>query len=152
MTALSFRTARIDDPPCIVAMLADDALGAQREDASEPLDPRYADAFAAIAADPNQRLVVAERNGRTVGCCQITVIPGLSHRGMSRGQIEGVRVAGSERGGGIGGRMIRFAIEECRRRGCGTVQLATSKSRVEAQRFYRRLGFVASHEGMKLSL
>lgn len=133
-------------------MLADDALGAKREDASTPLDRRYADAFASIAADPNQRLVVAERGGIAIGCLQITFIPGLSHRGMVRGQIESVRVARSERGGGIGGRMIRFAIDECRRHGCGSIQLATSKSRIDAQRFYARLGFVASHEGMKLVL
>lgn len=152
MTDLVFRPAGIDDLTAIVAMLADDALGAEREDASTPLDPRYAAAFAAIACDPNQRLLVADRGGDVIGCLQISFVPGLSHRGRLRGQIEGVRVARSERGGGIGGRMIRFAIEECRERGCGVVQLATSKSRVDARRFYVALGFVASHEGMKLVL
>lgn len=147
-----FRPAGIDDLAAIVAMLADDALGAERENARTPLDPRYAAAFAAIASDPNQRLVVADRGGDVIGCLQISFVPGLSHRGQLRGQIEGVRVARSERGGGIGGRMIRFAIDECRSRGCGVVQLATSKSRVDARRFYAALGFVASHEGMKLTL
>ncbi|MDP4021753.1 GNAT family N-acetyltransferase [Methylobacterium sp. NEAU 140] len=133
-------------------MLADDPLGAAREDAGDPLDPRYAAAFAAIEADPNQLLVVADRGGAVIGCLQITVVPGLSHRGMRRGQIESVRVASSERGRGIGERMIRFAVEICRDRGCGMVQLATSKTRRDAQRFYARLGFAASHEGMKLVL
>ena len=136
----------------MVAMLADDALGSEREDASTPLNARYSEAFVSITADPNQFLVVADRGGVVIGCLQITFIPGLSHQGSLRGQIESVRVARSERGGGIGGRMIAFAIAECRRRGCKIVQLSTSKSRIEAQRFYARLGFVASHEGMKLAL
>ena len=152
MTDLAFRRACSDDLAAIIAMLADDMLGAEREDPGTPLNPRYLEAFAAIAADPSQFLVVAERSGDVVGCLQISFIPGLSHRGMVRGQIESVRVAAARRGHGIGGHMMRFAIAECRRRGCGIVQLATSKSRSDAQRFYAELGFVASHEGMKLTL
>ena len=152
MTELVFRPAGGDDLAAIVALLADDELGAAREDASTPLNPRYTAAFAAIAADPNQLLLVADRGGDIVGCLQLTAMPGLTRLGMWRGQIEGVRVARSERGSGVGGQMIRFAIAECRRRGCGIVQLTTDKSRPDAHRFYAGLGFVASHEGMKLAL
>ena len=152
MAEPTFRSARSNDLAAIVALLADDELGATREDASTPLDPRYTAAFAAVTADPNQLLLVADGGGGVVGCLQITFIPGLSRRGMWRGQIEGVRVARGERGSGVGGEMIQFAIEECRRRGCGIVQLTTDKARPDAHRFYAALGFVASHEGMKLAL
>ena len=117
-----------------------------------PLDPRYSLAFEAIAADPNQLLIAAECDGALIGCLQLTFIPGLSNRGAFRGQIESVRVARGSRGSGIGHAMVAWVIAECRRRGCRTVQLATSKSRVDAQRFYASLGFKASHEGMKLAL
>ena len=152
MAEPTFRSARSNDLAAIVALLADDELDATREDASTPLDPRYTAAFAAVTADPNQLLLVADGGGGVVGCLQITFIPGLSRRGMWRGQIEGVRVARGERGSGVGGEMIQFAIEECRRRGCGIVQLTTDKARPDAHRFYAALGFVASHEGMKLAL
>ena len=152
MTTLVFRRARVDDLPAIVAMLADDALGADREDPSTPLNARYSQAFTAIDSDPNQILLVADKDGDVIGSLQITFIPGLSYQGMWRGQIEGVRVARPERGDGVGGQMIRYAIEQCRGRGCNFVQLTTNKSRVDAQRFYLALGFVASHEGMKLAL
>lgn len=152
MTALSFRTATADDLPTIVVMIADDQLGQGRDDASLPLDQRYLDAFAAIERDPNQKLVVAEQDGIVIGCMQITFIPGLSRRGAWRGQIESVRVARSGRGGGIGTAMFEWAIAECRRHGCNLVQLYTDKSRADAHRFYERLGFKASHEGMKLAL
>lgn len=152
MTTLVFRRARVDDLPAIVAMLADDALGADREDPSTPLNARYSQAFTAIDSDPNQILLVADKDGAVIGSLQITFIPGLSYQGMWRGQIEGVRVARPERGGGVGGQMIRYAIEQCRGRECNFVQLTTNKSRVDAQRFYLALGFVASHEGMKLAL
>jgi ribosomal protein S18 acetylase RimI-like enzyme len=152
MSALLFRTATESDLPTIVSMIADDQLGQARDDARLPLDQRYLDAFAAIERDPNQRLVVAERDGAVIGCMQITFIPGLSRRGAWRGQIESVRVARALRGGGIGRAMFEWAIAECRRRGCSLVQLYTDKSRADAHRFYERLGFKASHEGMKLSL
>lgn len=152
MSALSFRTATTNDLPAIIGLIADDQLGQAREDASLPLDQRYLDAFAAIARDPNQRLVVAEQDGALIGCMQITFIPGISRRGAWRGQIESVRVARSRRGAGIGAAMFEWAIAECRRQGCSLVQLYTDKSRADAHRFYERLGFKASHEGMKLSL
>ncbi len=147
-----FRRAEARDLPAIVALLADDPLGAGREAAEGDLDPRYAAAFAAIAADPNQFLAVAEADGRVVGTLQLTFIPGLSRGGMTRGQIEAVRVARDQRSGGLGQAMFEWAIRTCRERGCGLVQLTTDKSRADAHRFYDRLGFVASHEGYKLNL
>ncbi|MGX1308558.1 GNAT superfamily N-acetyltransferase [Amorphus suaedae] len=147
-----FRPAREADIAAIVALLADDGLGRGREKPGLPLDPRYRDAFAALDRDPNQLLLVAERDGAIVGCLQLTFIPGLSRLGMWRGQIEAVRIAASERGTGLGGALVGWAIERCRERGCGLVQLTTDKQRNDAHRFYERLGFEASHEGMKLAL
>jgi ribosomal protein S18 acetylase RimI-like enzyme len=152
MTGLRFRTATRDDLPTMVGLIADDQLGQARDDASLPLDQRYLDAFAAIERDPNQILAVVEQAGAIIGCLQITFIPGISRRGSWRGQIESVRVARSKRSGGIGTAMFDWAIDECRRRGCSLVQLYTDKSRKDAHRFYERLGFKASHEGMKLAL
>jgi ribosomal protein S18 acetylase RimI-like enzyme len=149
---LTIRRARADDLPAIVAMLADDALGATREDPSIPLDPCYLQAFQAIDQDANQFLAVVERAGEVTGCMQLTFLPGLSRRGAWRGQIEGVRVAAAERGAGTGRVMMDWAVERCRERGCDMVQLTTDKSRTDAHRFYERLGFQASHEGMKLKL
>ncbi|HET9615936.1 MAG TPA: GNAT family N-acetyltransferase [Pseudolabrys sp.] len=136
----------------MVALLADDELGRRREDPDPPLNPRYIDAFAAIDADRNQFLAVVEEGGEIVGCLQLSFIPGLSRLGLWRGQIESVRIASSRRGGGLGKRMFEWAIDECRKRGCEIVQLTTDKSRADARRFYEQLGFVASHEGMKLAL
>ena len=152
MSDVTFRRARQDDLAAIVALLADDSLGRSREDPSLPLDARYVAAFAAIEADPNQYLAVADRAGQIVACLQLTFIPGLSRRGLRRGQIESVRVSSSARGEGLGERMLQWAVGICRERGCGLVQLTTDKSRSEARRFYEKLGFTASHEGMKLTL
>jgi GNAT superfamily N-acetyltransferase len=148
----SFRRATKTDLPALVALLADDELGQTREDPGTPLNPRYALAFDAIERDANQMLVVAESDGRLAGCLQLTLIPGLSRLGMWRGQIEGVRIAREHRGKGLGRAMFAWAIEECRRQGCGLVQLTTDKSRPDARRFYEQLGFEASHMGMKLAL
>lgn len=144
-----FRRATADDLPAIVALLVDDVLGAARE---APGDPAYAAAFADIEADPNQLLAVAEQDGRLLGCLQLTFLPGLSHRGAWRGQVESVRVAADQRGTGLGRRFLEWAIAQCRARGCRMVQLTTDKSRADARRFYESLGFIASHEGMKLAL
>lgn len=149
---MTIRRATAADLPAIVAMLADDPLGATREDTALPLAPGYRAAFAAIAADPNQILAVAERDGAVVGTFQLCFLPGLSHQGAWRGQVEAVRVAASQRGAGLGERMMQWAVAQCRARGCGVVQLATDKSRKDAHRFYDRLGFRASHEGYKLKL
>jgi len=152
MNDLTFRRATERALEDIVALLADDELGRKREDPDPPLNPRYIDAFAAIDADRNQYLAVVEEGGEIVGCLQLTFIPGLSRLGAWRGLIESVRIASSRRGSGLGRRMFEWAIEECRRRRCEIVQLTTDKSRTEAKRFYEGLGFVASHEGMKLAL
>ena len=148
----TIRRAKAADLDAIVALLADDVLGRERENPGPPLDPCYAEAFAAIERDPNQFLAVAEEGGAIVACLQLSFLPGLSRRGLWRGQIESVRVASSRRGSGLGRKLFEWAIKECRRRGCGLVQLTTDKARPDARRFYESLGFVASHEGMKLAL
>jgi len=152
MDEILFRPAGPADLPHLIALLADDALGRAREDPADPPALAYRDAFAAIARDPNQLLVVAERSGAVVGCLQLSFLPGLSHRGAWRGQIESVRIAASERGAGLGRHMLDWAIAECRRRGCRIVQLTSDKTRADAIRFYESLGFKPSHEGLKLAL
>jgi ribosomal protein S18 acetylase RimI-like enzyme len=150
VTGVAFRRARAEDVAAIAALLADDPIGRGRE--GDGASRAYAAAFAAIESDPNQYLLVAEREGTVAGCLQLTFIPGLTRLGTWRGQIEGVRVASGSRGEGLGERMLSRAVALCRDRGCGLVQLTTDKRRADAVRFYQRLGFVASHEGMKLSL
>ncbi|WP_134817445.1 GNAT family N-acetyltransferase, partial [Bordetella pertussis] len=122
------------------------------EDPTMPPQPAYLAAFGAIDRDPNQLLAVVERAGQIIGCLQLSFIPGLSRRGLWRGQIESVRVAASERGAGTGRALFEWAIAQCRDKGCGLVQLTTDKQRADARRFYESLGFKATHEGMKLDL
>lgn len=150
MQDATIRRAVDDDVAAIVAMLANDPLGATRESTGD-LTP-YLAAFAVIDADPHQRLVVAERAGRVVGTLQLTILPGLSRGAATRGQVEAVRVAASERGTGLGGQLLRWAIEEARRSGCALVQLTTDRTRTDAHRFYESLGFEATHVGYKLTL
>ncbi len=145
-----FRDARREDVAAIVALLADDALGAGREVPGD--DDAYLTAFERIAADPHSRLIVAEEDGRIAGTLQLTVLLGLSRRGMLRAQIEAVRVAADQRNRGLGRRMVGWAIERAREQGCGLVQLTSDKRRGDAIRFYESLGFTASHEGLKLIL
>jgi GNAT superfamily N-acetyltransferase len=152
MSAMTIRRAREADVAAIVAMLADDPLGQAREDASLPLARAYLDAFAAIDGDPNQFLAVMTEGDEVVGTLQITFLSGLSLRGAWRGQIEAVRVAANRRGEGLGRRLLDWAIDKCRERGCRVIQLTTNKSRLDAHRFYERLGFKASHIGYKLEL
>ncbi|WP_082403722.1 GNAT family N-acetyltransferase [Saccharothrix sp. NRRL B-16348] len=144
------RRATVEDVPAIVALLADDDLGARRE-SPDDLAP-YLRAFEAIDAAGHEVLAVAEREGEVVGTLQLTVLRGLSRRGAARAQVEAVRVASALRGQGLGERLMRWAIDEARARGCVVVQFTSDKSRVEAHRFYRRLGFAQSHEGFKLTL
>jgi GNAT superfamily N-acetyltransferase len=146
---VTVRRARREDVPAIVALLAADPLGEHRE---APGDPAYVAAFAEVDKDPHQLLVVAEAGGEVVGTLQLTVIPGLSRRGMRRAQLEAVRVREDQRGNGVGGELLGWAIDEARRRGCGLVQLTTDVTRTDAHRFYRQLGFQPSHIGMKLPL
>jgi ribosomal protein S18 acetylase RimI-like enzyme len=145
-----------DDVPAIVALLANDPLGRTRETNTDPLPAEYWQAFDDIAAQSGNMVLVAERAGpgsnNIIGCLQLTIIPGLSRRGIKRGLIEAVRVSAACRGLGVGEHLVRHAIESARQAGCGLVQLTTDNSRLDAHRFYQRLGFVASHLGMKLAL
>ena len=148
-----FRNARQSDLADIIRLLADDDLGSTREVVSDPVDIRYLAAFAAIEEDPNQVLAVAiDETDRIVGCLQLSFVPGLSRTGMWRGQIESVRIAKGHRGSGLGSQFIEWAIARCAERGCGLVQLTSDKMRADSIRFYEKLGFVASHEGLKRSL
>jgi GNAT superfamily N-acetyltransferase len=146
---VTFRDARREEVPRIVALLADDVLGAGRE---AEVDDAYWAAFDDIAADPRSRLIVAEADGQLAGTLQLTFLPGLSRHGALRAQIEGVRVAASWRGRGLGRTMIEWAVDAARRNGCGLVQLTSDKRRADAIRFYQSLGFEPSHEGLKLPL
>lgn len=149
---VTFRSATLADLPVIVRMLADDPLAARREEVADPLPDAYHAAFEAIQADPNNTLLVAERVGQVVGVLQLTFMPSLTYRGGWRAQIEGVRVVRARRGEGIGQALMQEAIRRAEARGCRLVQLTTDKARPEALRFYERLGFQASHEGLKLRL
>jgi GNAT superfamily N-acetyltransferase len=151
---VQIRRARRADVDAIVAMLADDELGAKREN---PGDPRYLAAFDALDADPNQFLAVAELGGpdgqgEVVGTLQLSYIAGLSRLGATRAQIEAVRVRADQRGTGLGTVLFEWAIKQARDQGAVLIQLTTDASRTDAHRFYERLGFVASHVGMKLAL
>lgn len=150
MGDLEIRPATADDVPEIVAMLADDPLGAQRESPGD-LAP-YLAALERLTSDPNQHLVVAVRGHRVVGTLQLTIVPGLSRRGSTRSIIEAVRIHADERGSGLGTRLIEWAIDTSRQEGCQLVQLTSDNTRTDAHRFYERLGFTASHVGFKLPL
>lgn len=149
---LTFRQATLTDLPVIVEMLANDPLGASREQFSHPLSEAYVSAFTAIDTDPNNELTVACVSGKVVGVLQLTFIPYLTYKGSWRGLIEGVRVAQDYRSQGVGHRLFEWAIERANARNCRILQLTTDKARPEAQHFYERLGFRATHEGMKLHL
>jgi ribosomal protein S18 acetylase RimI-like enzyme len=146
------RLARLSDPPDIVALLAEDRLGRQREKIGRDVDRAYIDAFLEMRASKTNLQLVAEDDQGIVGCLQLTFIRGLSRQGALRAVIEGVRVASRARGRGIGQQLVCDAIERARAAHCSLVQLTSDKRRTSAQAFYRKLGFVASHEGMKLEL
>ena len=148
---VTIRRARREDVGLIVAMLADDPLGGGRERIEYPLPQSYFTAFEAVDRDSNIQLVVAEDGeGAVVGCLQLCILPGLSSQGASRGLIEDVRVAKHCRSRGIGEQMVQWAAVEARAKGCKLVELLTHHTRVNAQRFYERLGFARSHVGMTL--
>ena len=155
MTALTFRDARPDD---IATMLQLSHAGDARGPDTPPLDPetlsdpRYRAAFDEIEADPNHRLIIAERAGEIVGTLQISMVPGLPRFGMKRAILENVHVRADQRGTGLGTQMVQWAIERSREMGCGVVQLTSNKVRLDAHRFYQKLGFEKSHEGFKLYL
>jgi ribosomal protein S18 acetylase RimI-like enzyme len=148
---VAIRPARREDVGAIIAMLADDPLGGARERIEDPLPQSYFTAFERLQHDPNIVLVVAENGeGAVVGCLQLCILPGLSSQGTSRGLIEDVRVASHCRSRGIGEQMVQWAVAEARARECKLVELLTHHTRVDAQRFYERLGFARSHVGMTL--
>ncbi|NYI87042.1 GNAT superfamily N-acetyltransferase [Amycolatopsis endophytica] len=150
MSEIHIRRARREEVGTIVEMLADDHLGAQRETLDDATP--YLRAFDVIDADPHQLLVVAERDGDVVGTLQLTFIPGLSRRGATRALVEAVRVRSDQRGGGLGVTLMKWAVDEARRRGCALVQLTSDGSRTRAHTFYERLGFEPTHVGFKLTL
>jgi ribosomal protein S18 acetylase RimI-like enzyme len=151
ISPVTIRRARRDDVGIIVRMLADDPLGGARERLDDPLPPSYFQAFETLERDPNIQLVVAEdADGAVIGCLQLCILPGLSSQGSSRGLIEDVRVATHCRSRGIGEQLVQWAVADARARGCKLVELLTHSTRVDAQRFYVRLGFQPSHVGMTL--
>lgn len=152
MGDIVLRDAVKADLEAIVALLADDPIAAARETPTDPLPPAYAAAFEAMTASPGNVVILAEAEGRIAGCLQLTFIPGLTRTGAMRAQVEGVRVASAWRGRRIGELLMQEAIRRSRDAGCGLVQLTTDQGRPDARRFYERLGFVASHLGMKLPL
>jgi ribosomal protein S18 acetylase RimI-like enzyme len=146
---ITIRRARRDDLGTIIAMLADDRLGSARERLEDPLPQTYYEAFERVDRDPKIELVVAvDHEGAVVGCLQLCVLPGVSSQGASRGLLEDVRVASHCRSRGIGEQLVQWAVGEARAKGCKLVELLTHNSRVDAQRFYERLGFQRSHVGM----
>lgn len=147
------RRATVHDLPRLVDLLQQESLGDERrEDPGPPLPQAYFDAFAEIDASPHIFLTVAEYEGFVVGMLQFTVIQYLQRQGARIAEVESVVVDEPWRGHGIGAALMRWAIDEARRRGCVRLQLTSNKARRDAHRFYKRLGFVASHEGMKLTL
>lgn len=149
---MKFRKATEKDVPAIVRLLADDELGAKRERFEEPIPDTYYDAFRAIESQGGNEIIVAVEGEKVIGCLQLTMIPGLSRQGMKRAQIESVRVDRNVRGQRIGEQLFNEAIARAKAEQCGLVQLTTDKLRSDAHRFYEKLGFTASHEGMKLNV
>ena len=149
---LEFRVAAEDDLVELVRLLADDFLGQQRESLTDPLPLSYQRAFGAILQDPNNEILVACEAGRVVATLQVTYTPSLSYQGSWRGTIESVRTDSAYRGRGIGTELMHWTIDRARSRGCRLIQLSTNKQRADAFRFYERLGFSATHEGMKMEL
>jgi len=149
---LSFREATKTDIPTLITLLADDPLGKQREDTSIPLNARYIKAFQHINDDPNNELIVVEQEDSIIGMLQLTFIPYLTHTGSTRCLIEGVRIAKAYRGLGLGTDCFQWAIRRAKERQCSIIQLTSNKQRTEALKFYKNLGFEATHEGFKLAL
>ena len=149
---LKYRRANVEDLVDIVALLINDELGKNRERLTPELDSRYLDAFNRINNDQNQYLMVVELDNITIGTCHATSIPSLTFTGSTRLQIEAVRINKDYRGRGIGEAMISEVIRHGKNSGASIIQLTTNKQRPDALLFYEKLGFEASHEGMKLYL
>lgn len=149
---ITHRRAILDDLPSIINLLLEDELGKTRESTSTELDQRYIDAFHRIDIDPNQYLMIVNNGAEVVGTCHLTIMPSLTFIGSTRMQIEAVRVAGKYRGQKIGSWMFNQAISYAKEHDVSIIQLTTNKKRPKAKHFYEKLGFEASHEGMKLYL
>ncbi len=152
LSGIEFRLAQRDDLLAIVALLADDPLGATRENSSQVIDEPYLRAFDAIQSDERNELIVGDDAGTVVAVLQLTYIPGLTHQGAERAQVEGVRVAATHRSRGLGRDLFRWAMARASARGCRIVQLTTDVRRPDAHRFYHSLGFEPTHVGMKRRL
>ena len=152
MTRLTYRDATAADLGFIVGLIVADSVVPTNDEPDRPDHPRYLAALEAIERDPNQRIVIADYEGQPVGTVQLTFIPGINRLGEWRCLVEAVHIVPTHRNLGLGGEMIGWAIEQAKARGCGLVQLTSNKKRVDAHRFYERLGFKKSHEGFKLSL
>lgn len=149
---LRYREAIEKDLPCLVEMLADDELGAQREDPSYPVNSGYVAALVRIIVEPNNELIVVEADQRIVAMLQLTFIPYLTHIGSIRCLIEGVRTHKSVRGQGLGAQILDWAIHRAKEKNCSIIQITSDKKRPDAIRFYENLGFEASHQGLKMKL
>ncbi len=152
MSTVTFREAREADLPAIVALLADDEYGAERETVGDPPAAGYVAAFRAIEANPHDRVIVGERDGTVIASAQLTYLSGLGREGRRRAQVEDVRVASSCRGEGIGEALIADLCARARAAGCAWIQLTSNLRRTRARRFYERLGFEQSHAGFKYTL
>lgn len=152
MQNLTFENATAAEIPEILAMSDAGVAAGITPPKSDPADPAYLEAFNAITSDPNHRLISVRLNGELVGTFQLSFLPGLARKGMWRGMLENVHVRADQRGKGTGTAMTKWAVEECRKNGCGMVQLTSNKVRSKAHKFYTNLGFTATHEGFKLML
>lgn len=150
--SINLRAATERDLPSIVRMLADDFLGSQRERVEDSLPENYIKAFREIESDPNNELIIAEQDNEVIGTLQLTYTPSLSFQGSKRATVESVRVDAKYRGKGIGRKMMIWAMERAREKGCVSMQLTSHSDRKDAHRFYENLGFKATHVGMKIAL
>jgi len=148
---MKFRPATSEDLSKIVHMIADDELGKSRENFQNPLPKEYLLAYSNIESDKNQELVVVEDDeDEIIRTLQLSFIQYLTYRGGVRAQIEAVRIRKDKRGIGLGKQMFEWAIQRAKKRKAHLLQLTTDKKRPKAIKFYEDLGFISSHEGMKL--
>jgi ribosomal protein S18 acetylase RimI-like enzyme len=152
MSDLTFRYADEADLPAIVKLLSDDEFAENREIGGDTIAPEYVDAFARMQKQGDNRMLLAQIDGKIVGALHLAFVPGLSRRGTTRAIIESVRVASDARGQNIGTAIMKHAIAEARAGGAKLIQLTSDKRRARAHLFYRRLGFEQSHAGFKKDL
>lgn len=152
MSTLSIREAQAHDLEAIIRLHEEDELGSHGDSWSPETRPAYEAAFAAIERSPENKLFVAVDGGEVVGTFQLTFIPNLTGRGATRVKVESVKVKAARRSGGIGAQMMAFAEDHARTHGAAAMELTSNKTRKDAHRFYKRLGFSRSHEGFKKKL